>query len=176
VEGPSDAEFLRRILAKELIQDAEIVVAGGRRGIPSLARSVLVTRRRPIAVVIDADSNDAEMIQEQRDDMEDLIRAADSSVPVKVIAAVPAIEAWLFAAPGAIARVAGGPLSAEIVNLSKTDPKGALEHLSSQIHRSITAEDIFRVMVEGDFRQIRAIPEVIVLERFLNEARRVKAA
>ena len=58
VEGPSDAAFLRRILPKELLSNAELVIAGGSSGIPSLARSVLVRRKCPVAVVMDSDSVD----------------------------------------------------------------------------------------------------------------------
>ena len=35
VEGPSDAAFLRRILPREVLTDAELVPAGGRSAIAS---------------------------------------------------------------------------------------------------------------------------------------------
>src|SRR5437868_12251823 len=107
VEGPTDAEFLRRVLPPEALKDAEVVTAGGSSGIPSLARSVLVRRKKPIAVVMDSDSLDPDVIEERQQSTEELIRAADASIPVKVVSAVPEIEAWFFAAPEAIGRVLG---------------------------------------------------------------------
>ena len=124
VEGASDAAFLRRILPQEVLSDAELVTAGGSSGIPSLARSVLVRRKRPVAVVMDSDSLDPDVIEERQQSTEDLIRAADASIPVKVISAVPEIEAWLFAAPEMITRMVGQEVSAEWLSQGKRDPHG----------------------------------------------------
>ena len=78
VEGPSDAAFLRRILPKE---DAKLAKSSTRAGVPespSLARSLLVRRKCPVAVVMDSDSVDPDVIEERQQGTEDLIRAADS--------------------------------------------------------------------------------------------------
>ena len=71
VEGPSDAAFLRRILPREVLTDAELVPAGGRSAIASLARSLVVRRRTPIAVVIDSDSLKPDVIEERQQGMQE---------------------------------------------------------------------------------------------------------
>src|SRR5262245_21440186 len=124
LEGPEDAALLRRILPQEVLKDAELVDAGGRNGIPSLARSLLVRRKRPVAVVRDSDSVDPDVIGERQRTTEDFIRAADASIPVKVVTAVPEIEAWFFATPETLERIVGEKISTDWFALGKRDPKG----------------------------------------------------
>lgn len=107
VEDETGAEFLRRLLPPEVVRDAEIVPTGSSSEIPSLARSLLVRRRRPVAVLMDADSLSERVIQERKDSTEDLIQSAAASIPVKVIVVVPEIEAWFFVVPEAINRIFG---------------------------------------------------------------------
>jgi hypothetical protein len=169
VEGPTDAAFLRRILPPEVLRDAELVPAGGSSGIPSLARSLLVRRKRPVAVVMDSDSLDPDVIEERQQSTEDLIRAADASTPVKVVSAVPEIEAWFFAAPETLERIVGQKVSREWLTLGKRDPQGVLQQLAENnqkkwdIHQAISALDA------DDIERIRAIPEVAELSTFLHE-------
>jgi Domain of unknown function (DUF4276) len=167
VEGPTDAEFLRRILPPEVLKNAEIVPSGGSSGIPSLARSVLVRRKKPIAVVMDADSNDPDLVEERRGDTEELIRAANASIPVKVIAAVPEIEAWLFAAPEAIARALGVSVPDELMHLGKRDPKGVLQQLAEKNHGRWDSRRALGLLDDDDINRIRALPEVSELTTFL---------
>ena len=55
------------------LKDAELVPAGGSLGIPSLARSLLVRRKKPVAVVMDADSMNPEVIEERRESIDELL-------------------------------------------------------------------------------------------------------
>jgi hypothetical protein len=68
-----------------------------------------------------------EVIEERQSGTEELIRAADASIPVKVFVAVPEIEAWLFTVPEAIGRVLGKTVPKELVPLGKRDPSGVLQ-------------------------------------------------
>src|SRR5262245_41135666 len=107
VEGETDAAFLRRLLPPEVTRDAEIVPAGSSSEIPSLARSLLVRRQSPLAVLMDADSLSESVIQERKESTEDLIRSAAAAIPVKVVVVVPEIESWFFVVPEAINRFFG---------------------------------------------------------------------
>lgn len=169
VEGPTDAEFLRRILPPELLKDAEIVPSGGSAGIPSLASSILVRRRKPVAVVMDADSLQPDVIEERRDSVEELIRVACASLPVKVIAIVPEIEAWLFAAPEAIARVLGQPVPGDLVILGKRDPQGVLQLLAEKNNAKWDTRRALAMLDAQDIDRIRALPEVSELSTFLKK-------
>src|SRR4051812_18570233 len=62
VEGPTDAEFLQRLLDEKTARDVQFVAGGGSGRLASLARTYLVDQRKPVAVVMDADSLNPELI------------------------------------------------------------------------------------------------------------------
>ena len=154
VEGASDAAFLRRILPQEVLSGAELVTAGGSSGIPSLARSLLVRRKRPVAIVMDSDSVDPDVIEERQQSTEDLVRAADASIPVKVISAVPEIEAWLFVAPEMIERLVGKKVSAEWLSQGKRDPHGVLRRLAENNKRRWDIDEAISALDGHDVERI----------------------
>jgi len=172
VEGRTDAEFLQRLLPHELLKDAEIVIGGGSSGIPSLARSLLVRRKKPVAVVMNADSMDSDVIDERLTSTEDLIRAADASVPVKVIVAVPEIEAWFFTAPEAIERVLGESVPNEMVALGKRDPRGVLLQLAEKSKTNWDSRRAVGLLDDHDIERIRALPQVSELSSFLKSVQK----
>jgi hypothetical protein len=176
VEGPTDADFLRRILPEEVLKDAELVNAGGEAGIPSLARSVLVFRRRPIAVLIDADSVEPDVIEERKQGLEDLIRAADGSIPVKVVTAVPKIESWFFTVPEVIERVLGEKVPSEWVPLGKRDPRGVLQQLAGNSNKKWDTNQAISALDGQEIERMRAIPEVAELNTFLQEMQKADQA
>jgi hypothetical protein len=91
-EGTFDVELLKYILPQDLLNDVEIVAAGGLSAIKSLSRSLLVRRQVPVAIVADADSIVPELVQERHNSIEELVRSVSIDTPVKVILAVPSIE------------------------------------------------------------------------------------
>ncbi|MGL4554457.1 MAG: DUF4276 family protein [Gemmataceae bacterium] len=167
VEGQTDAAFLRRVLPAEATQGVEFVVAGGRSRIRSLARSYLVQRRIPVAVLMDADSVKPEVVEERRAETEELIRMAAGGVPVKVVVAVPEIEAWFFAAPEVIERVMGEPVPAEWVYFGARDPKGVLEQLSQRAEAKWDITQAIASLTPHDIDRIRAVRAVHELTEFL---------
>lgn len=169
VEGPMDAIFLRRVLPQDVLCDAEIVPSGGRAGIPSLARTLLVRRKTPIAVVMNSGSLDADVIDEQQQSTEDLIRAANSSIPVKVISLVPEIEAWFFVTGETIGRITGQMVSSEWLALGRRDPKGVLQQLAANSQKKWDTEHAIAELNASDVEQIRRLPEVTELTTFLQQ-------
>ncbi len=176
VEGPSDAAFLRRILSEEILKDAELVPAGGSLGIPSLARSLLVRRKRPVAVVMDSDSLNPDVIEERQQSTEEFIRAADASVPVRVVTAVPEIEAWFFASPETLQHILGERASADWLALGKRDPKGVLRQLAELNKKTWDIDQAINALNADDVNRIRAIPEVAELSAFLQEVQKDERA
>jgi hypothetical protein len=167
VEGPTDAEFLRRILPEDVLGDVELVDAGGNAGIPSLARSLIVRRNRPVAVLMDSDSLDTDMIEERQQSTEELIQAANGSIPIKVVLAIPEIEAWFFAAPELIERILGGKAQDEWLSFGKRDPKGVLQQLAENANKKWDTNQAINALDSQDIERIRAVPEVAELISFL---------
>jgi hypothetical protein len=172
VQGPTDATFLRRVLPHEVLKDAELVDAGGYSGIPSLARSVLVARHRPVAVVMNSGSVYPEVIEERQQSTEELIQSAAAAIPVKVVSAVPETEAWFFAAPEAIERVLGQKVPAEWVSLGRRDPQWVLDQLTAKSGRKWDTNQAISSLDAQDIERIRALPEVVELTRFLQDVQR----
>jgi hypothetical protein len=120
---------------------------------------------------MDSDSPDPDAIEERQQSNEDLIRAADASIPVKVVSAVPEMEAWFFAAPEAIGRVLGQSVPAEWVHLGKRDPKGVLRQLEERSNRPWDSRQAISSLDANDIQRMRALPEVAKLSRFLEQVR-----
>jgi hypothetical protein len=171
VQDSMDEEFLRRILPADVLADAKIITAGI-GGIPSYARTILITRKKPVVVVMDSYSVVPAAIAEQHGETEELIRFANASIPVKVIMAVPEMEAWFFAAPQVIARELGTVVSDDFIFLGKRDPKGVLELLAQKNQKQWDTHRVISLLDDEDVNKIRAIPAVNELISFLRNVQK----
>jgi hypothetical protein len=151
-EDSINAQLLNRILPEEILSDLEIVAAGGlSSGVKSMARSLVVRRQAPVAIVIDADSMDLDQVEERRRTTEEIVKGVASGTPVKVILAVPMIEAIFFQDIALLTRILGYEPSSDILDLAINQPLKALTRLisqskhylnQSQLIESLTIEDI----------------------------------
>jgi hypothetical protein len=175
VECQTNAEFVRCVPPEGALRDVDLIVAGNSE-LPSYARTVAITRRKPIAVLKDADSTNAEKIAEDIQGLEELIRLANWTIPLKIVAAVPVIEAWFFAAPEAIARVLGQPIPSEFLPFGKMDPKGVLQHFAQKQGKQWNTAEAIRQLDADDIAKIREVPEVAALSGFLADVRKDEKA
>ena len=177
-EGPTDVELLRLLVLPELVGRVRIYSAGGKSSIPSYARSVLDLRQRLVAVVMDADSTQSEAILSQKREVEELLRMQSLTIPFTVVMAVPSIESVLFAAPGLLERVYDKPLSSDLLDRAKQDPKRALYELEqgpgvgSANHRielcaTCAVEECIKQADAGDITEMRKHPVARELNDFL---------
>ena len=88
----------------------------------------MVTRRRPLALVADADTVEKDAIEQRLRTLDELVRSATAGIPYKIILAVPEIESWFFAVPEALERLSGKTLSPEQRELG-VRPKEILRQL-----------------------------------------------
>ena len=89
----------------------------------------MVTRRRPLVLVTDADAVEKVAVEQRRQTLEDLVCSATAGVPYKVILAVPEIESWFFVVPEVLERLSGKKLSPEQRELGELRPKEVLRQL-----------------------------------------------
>lgn len=108
VEGKSDQSFFHRILPDEVLAETILVAAGGRSDIASVARSLMVSKGRPLALVADADAVEAEAVELRRAMLDQLLRPVSAGIPYKIVLAEPSIESWILEVPGILDRVLGG--------------------------------------------------------------------
>ena len=170
VKGQTDEEFLHRVLPAEVTNQTEFVKAGGSAHITSPARSFLARRRIPLAVLMDADSLNPEVIEDRRESTDELIQAAAGAVPVKVVVVVPEIETWFFAVPEAIERILGEKAPADLLTLGARDPKGVLTQLSQRSKVEWDSLQAIHSLDEQEIERIRARTDVAELTQFLQKA------
>lgn len=91
-EGASDAAMVSRALTGAGLEDVHVAAAGGRSSAISLARSILRSRRRPVALVMDADTTDPARVREQEQVLSDLVSGSTKSPSFRVFLAVPVME------------------------------------------------------------------------------------
>ena len=124
-EGQFNADVLRTLLRPELVQGVGFVRAGGVSAIRSMASSLVVVRQVPVAIVVDSDSMDPVVIRERHRDIEEFVASDSPGIPIKVIMAVPELEAIFFDDPRILDRIFNGGVTQGILDLARTEPHRA---------------------------------------------------
>lgn len=94
----AEAQPLQGALPLEVLNEVVFVPSGSRSAVISMARSLIVRRRTPIVVVLDADTTSPRLIREQCREAEEIIGMVSANVPFKVILAVPTLAEELASA------------------------------------------------------------------------------
>lgn len=108
-DNRGNADLLFQILKPEFIQGIpsptvnprtfgrlRLDYSTSRSGAVATARTILATRRQPVALVLDAETNFEDRIVEQRESLNESLRAVSPGVPWRTILAVPQMEVCLF--------------------------------------------------------------------------------
>jgi hypothetical protein len=125
-EGDTDSDLLKSILPADVVAKVEFVVAGGRSHANSLARSILVGKRKPVALLVDSDTLNREAIQEQQLILEESLRDVAADDSFKVVLAAPELESLLFESPEVAHAVTGRDLSHVELEFARSSPKAYL--------------------------------------------------
>lgn len=167
VEGHTDIKLITGLLPEEIQQHTAVVVAGKRSSLVSVARTLLVTRRKPLAIFADADTVDESSVLSLRRQREELLQAVSGGVPFKVLLVVPEVEALLFAVPEAIERIAGQQLSADNLALAKYNPCQVLVQLGK--NKQVFIEQFADTLTDEELNRIRETSPLKELIEFLSE-------
>ncbi len=170
-EGQFDAALLRRLLPDEIASGVQIVPAGGLSAAKSLARSLLALRQRPVAIVMDSDSVVPATIMERRQSAEEAVQGIAGNVPIRVIMAVPELEAVLFRNPAGLERILGAPIPIGIGELAETRPRKALDEWLRLSKATRSKPDFLKDLRPDDLDALRKAPEVNELIDFLKSVR-----
>jgi hypothetical protein len=171
-ERPSDAALLKAILPSHLLCGVEFASVDGFYSLLSLARSLLVRRATPLAIVIDANTVDARSVQERYQSVRQGIDAIETRTPVKIVVAVPELEVFLFHDPSALTRLLGHPMTEQSIALGRLRPRQELNSLiqSSSANRDVL--DLIHGMTIEEIESIRRQPPVKDLGDFLESVQR----
>lgn len=168
VEGTDEAELLRRLIPTELANSVVVVSAASSASIPSLARSVLATRRQPVVVVLDSESLSSDLIRDRRQSLKELIQAAAPSVPAKVVVAVPQFEALFFHAPHLLPKLLGYSLAPEVVARARYEPAAVLEELLPPNSGIPVVVQLVNAMTPQDMETLKSTPFIRELNEILH--------
>jgi len=94
-----------------------------------MARSLLVTRRDPVALLMDADTVDASRAREQERVYFDLLRPAAQQTPFRLFLAVPELEIVFLETPYFAPQIAANEPDSETLRMTR--PKHRLEQFLS---------------------------------------------
>ena len=172
-EGHFDAQLLKTVLPKNLLNDVQVVAAGGLSAVKSLARSLVVRRQVPMIIVVDADSVVQELIQERLKSIEEIVGGVAANTPVKVVLAVPEMEAIFFQDASLLARVLRYEPPQNILNLAVFQPKEALHLFLSQSQNSnhLSPLEIIARLSNEDTDILQKTPFIQEIINFLESVR-----
>jgi len=171
VESNQSAFMLARLLNAE--QEAgfiEIRAAGPSSSLYSAARTLLAVRGEPVALLLDADSTYPEAVARRRLTAEEVVGDVASSAPLRVLVAVPALEALLFLRSDPVARSFGEAASDEhMLELGRLNPREALKRLDPGGDWSNASLNLVCSLNDEDIAELRSTPPIHELLEFLRD-------
>ena len=158
-EGEVDRSLIEAVMDfAKLDLPVNVFGSGSRSNAPSLARSVKIDRRQPIALAVDADSVNERLIAETKDSLNFYMRMAGPPVPVKIVLFEPEIEAAVLAIPAAARLLLGRDLDPVEKATLRSTPKDvlrengvsqeALIEKSAELAPHLTEAQGFRDLIE----------------------------
>lgn len=170
-EGSFDAQLLKTVLPANLLTDVGVVAAGRVSGVESLARSLVVRRRVPVVIVVDADSVVPELVELRRKDIQEIVEIVSINTPVKVVPAVPEIEIIFFQDVTVLSRLLGYILPKDILDMAIYQPRKALEQLLSQSEIIHDRSEIIDRLTNEDIEILRSSSVMQEIAHFLQSVR-----
>jgi hypothetical protein len=171
VESNTAAILLVKVLQEEQqASSVEIRCSTPPSSLYAAARTLLVVRNEPVAVMLDADSTDPEAANRRRLAAEEVIGEASGSAPLRVLMAVPGLKALLFRRTGAIER-AYGHLPQGLFELGLLSPRDALEKLDPNCSSHQSSLNIIKELNDADVAALRAESPLRELLEFHGELR-----
>ena len=95
-EGECDHKILKALLPAPITENVEFVAGTWRSSAISIARSILVAKYVPVALVLNTDTTDPSAIQEDRDYLRMSLAEASSGTRFGIFLSVPEIETLFF--------------------------------------------------------------------------------
>jgi len=175
-EGPLDVELLRRVAPEDLREGVKFVDGGRLYAAISLARSLIVRRQTPVAIVVDAGAVSQEFVRERRRSIEESIEYVAGNVPFKVILAVPEMEAIFFEDTAPLERVFGHSIPESVRMRADARPREALEQLLRQSTHIRTREELVSALTADDVRILQKAALIQELVDFLRHAHALAVA
>ena len=164
VEGQADQVLLEKLLRdfKESVQ-IQFHIAEGKQSAHPLARTLQVRRGEPVALVLDADTNDSRMAEEEQSMYESYLNFTSKGVPFIVVLIRPSIEEIFFESPNILSDITGKPLESKDILAGKAAPRLYLTELGVDWPR------ILSTLNEQQLQSLRTVEPVATLRHFVHD-------
>ncbi len=126
-EGKTDVAILKSLLPPNLVDQTGFVAGSGSYSAQTLAQSLLVAKQRPVALVVDADTEDVLSVQEKKDFLHEALNQVSPGVPFGVFVAVPEMEIVFFQEKPLLEKALHQSFSPLEWEMSKSGPKKFLK-------------------------------------------------
>jgi hypothetical protein len=164
VESEASAELLGRLLGSE--RDAGLLRLQSSPVLSSLyasAKTLIVVRQQPVALVLDAKSTEPSMADRAWEDAAEVVGDPGRTSLLCLLVAVPAIEALLFRCPDAVRRVFPEATD-DLMAIGRVSPRDALVRLGGSVaerHQAsvavidaLNAENLAALRLESPVREL----------------------
>lgn len=132
------------------------------------AKTFLGVKNEPVAILLDANSTDAQVVDRLRESAAEVIGDTAGAAPLKILVAVPAVEALLFERSDAVKR-AFPHASETLIEIGKLNPATALSRLDPSGSAAFATVPVLKELNEEDIAAIRSMSPVKDLLAFLAE-------
>ncbi len=170
-EDDLDSQLLQRVLPERLLDSVGSVAAGSLSSVKSMARSLVVRRRVPVAIVVDAETVNLDQVEERRTEIKEIVEGVAANTPVGVILAIPAIESVFFQDISLISRLFGSAPAQELLSMAIYEPGKALKQLIAESKQYQNQSELIEQLTHEDLEILGKTPVVQKLLQFLQSVR-----
>ncbi|NET58302.1 MAG: hypothetical protein F6K47_19740 [Symploca sp. SIO2E6] len=165
-EGKSDVDILQKLLPERYLRNTQLVVGGSKYSAQSLAGTILAVKSLPVALVIDADTEDESAIQEKSELVHQLLYQASPGIPFKVFTAVPELEAVFCYQQSVLDMIMETSTDELTWQVAKQHPKAFLSKNLGQ--ESVFIEKILSNLDDQMIQVLQQYPLIQELTEFLD--------
>jgi hypothetical protein len=162
-DSKTELEILKKLLPEPIKKNIEFVVVASSSA-SSVSSSILMAKRLPVVLVIDAHTDDESMISERQDTLQYLLRQTAAYVPFKVLFAVPTIETIFFQDKSLLEQIINHKFTEIEWELAKYHPKKSLTYFLGENPLS----KIVNNLTDKTIKVLQKHPFIIELVEFLS--------
>jgi hypothetical protein len=163
-EEQTALHVLQKLLPPETLK--ETGCEGSRYSAPSLARTILVTERKPVALLMNAHTTDETSVQERLGTLRYLLKQAAADIPFEVFLAVPELEAIVFQQKELLERITNTTLSEREWKLAKLSPRAFLTDVLPRQTASLA--QLVETLEPADIAVLQQHPLLQAINAFLS--------
>ncbi len=161
-----NAHTLLTVLLKDLAERYPLQIHAARDSYAArpLARTLQVTRLEPVALVLDADTNNPQRADEDYASYKSYLEYTARGIPFTVILVMPNLETIFFEVPDVLTALTHQPLEPKDFRIGKAIPQLYLNELGVDWLKTVPS------LTETQLQSLRTVPPIASLRQFIQDA------